>query len=101
MICLFCNCEELERIQIDGNTKSYKSHNDEFICSACVHVLSNAQQDDLKRALFKAREKGFINKAEAIKSFLIEDKEYVRETKESKRNMARKRTVRTSRSSRN
>ena len=85
MRCLFCN----------GQEPKYKPGSGvDFICSQCVQLLLSIKQDDLKRALVKAKEKEFINKASAIKSFIIEDEFNVRETEKSKRNLERKRPLR-------
>jgi hypothetical protein len=92
MGCLFCY----------GMEKDYKPPNGiDYICSSCVLLLADVNQDDLKRAYIKAEAKGLENKASALKSFIIEDEHNVRKTKNSKRNMERKRFVRSSRSTRN
>jgi len=91
MGCLFCN----------GQEPNYKPGiGIEFICSQCVQLLLSIKQDDLKRSLVKAEEKGFIKKASAIKSFIIEDEFNVRETKKSKPYLERKRPLPTVRPSR-
>jgi hypothetical protein len=85
MCCLFCN----------GQEKNYKPEpNKDFICGSCVQLLLGAEQDDLKRAHAKAIKKGYLSKARAIESFLIEDEINVRKTKKFKRNMVRKRPLR-------
>jgi excisionase family DNA binding protein len=43
----------------------------EFICSKCVQLFLSADQAELMRAYNKAIEKGYPDKARAIKSFLI------------------------------
>ncbi len=92
MKCLFC----------DGIEKNYKPAKAvDYICSSCVLLLADANQDDLKRAYVKAEAKGLKNKAAALKSFIIEDEINERKTKKSKRNMERKRSSRSSRSTRN
>ena len=92
MDCLFCRFPE----------PAYRSGSDkEFICSRCVQLFLSTGQAELKRAYNKAREKGFQNKAKAIESFLIPEETNARETKISKRNMVRKRSMRTVRSTRN
>lgn len=73
----------------------------EHICSSCVQLLLNADQEDLSKAHTKAIEKGYTHKARAIESFLIPEEINVRKTKKSNRNMARKRTLQKSRPSRN
>ena len=45
----------------------------DFICSQCVQMLLTADQQDLKKAHVKAIDKGYLNKASAIESFLTED----------------------------
>ena len=91
MSCLFCNVQE-------KNCKPEPGI--EYICSRCVILLGDADQGDLKRALVKAEEKGFKNKASALKSFIIEDEINGSKTKKSKRNMVRKRPLRAARPSR-
>ena len=90
--CLFCNSSD----------KKYKSESDkDFICPQCVQVMLSTDQAELKRAYSKAIEKGYQNKANAIASFLIPEEINAREAKISKRNMVRKRPMRTARPSRN
>jgi hypothetical protein len=90
--CLFCNRLE----------KKYKPEpNNYFICSQCVQLLLSADQSELKRAYSKAIEKGYSNKARAIESFLLPEDINVRETKQARRNLVRKRHMRTVRPSRN
>ena len=61
-VCLFCNEPE----------KNYKPDPDvDFICGSCVQLLLRADQEDLKKAHAKAIEKGYLNKASAIETFLI------------------------------
>jgi hypothetical protein len=92
MDCLFC----------EGMPKDYKpAKGIDYICSGCVLLLADANQDDLKRACVKAESKGLENKASALKSFIIEDEINERKTKNSKRDMERKRTMRKVRPSRN
>ena len=62
MDCLFCYDPEPEYKPGAGI---------DFICSRCVQILLEADQQDLKRAHVKAIEKGFTNKAAAIESFLV------------------------------
>lgn len=84
MNCLFC----------DGMEKDYKPVKGiDYICSNCVLLLADANQDDLKRAYVKARSKGLENKVSALKSFIIEDEINERKTKISKRNMERARPL--------
>ena len=61
-LCLFCNVPE----------PNYKPQAKiDFICSQCVQMLLGAEQEDLKKAHTKAIDKGYLNKASAIESFLI------------------------------
>ena len=91
MNCLFC----------DGLEKNYKpAKGVDYICSSCVLLLADANQDDLQRAYVDARAKGFENKASALKSFIIEDEFNERKTKNSKRNLVRERSLRKVRPSR-
>ena len=57
--CLFC----------DGLEKSYQPKC-EYVCSGCVLMLCNADQDDLKRAYQKAIDHGIDRKARALKMFI-------------------------------
>ena len=87
MNCQFCNLPE----------PNYKpeSHID-FICGGCVILLADADQENLKKAHTLAIEKGYLNKANAIESFLIpEGKHANRPTKSIERNLNRERTART------
>ena len=86
MHCLFCSKQE----------KNYKPDpHVEFICGSCVVLLADADQDDLKRAHGKAVAMGYLNKASAIESFLIEEGKHAnRPTKSVKRNLNRERTAR-------
>lgn len=91
MSCLFCNCPE----------RSYKPSPDvEYICSSCVQLLLQATKEDLQRALAKAEEMELENKVLALKSFIVEDEHYGK-TKNSKRDLVRKRSMRTARPTRN
>jgi len=88
MCCLFCN----------GKEKNYKpSQCVEFVCSRCVLLLANADQDDLKLAYQKAVSKKFMRKAEALKMFIIsEEKDGKRpKTKKHRRHFNRSRINRT------
>jgi hypothetical protein len=93
MLCLFCA----------GSDKNYNTETGtDFICSRCVQILLSASQDDLKRAYIIVRDKGYTNKAKAIESFLDEEIfDHDRKTQQPKRNMVRKRPVRTVRPARN
>jgi hypothetical protein len=76
MLCLLCN----------GTDKSYKPEPDkDFICGSCVQLLLRADQDDLKQAYAKAIEKGYINKARAIESFLPNGGNYEQRKPKSKK----------------
>ena len=87
MRCLFCNLPEAK----------YKPDPQvDFICGSCVILLADARQEDLQKAHTLAIEKGYLNKANAIESFLIpEGKHANRPTKSIERNLNRERTART------
>ena len=86
MDCLFCGFPE----------RGYKpAPEKEFICSRCIQILLLADQEELSRAYSKAIEMGYSGKAKAIQSFLIPEETNAKEAKITKRNMARKRTMRT------
>ena len=91
MNCLFCDSQE----------KNYKpTKGIDYICSSCVLLLADANQDDLKWAYVKAEAKGLKNKVLALKSFIIEDEINDREAKNFERDMERARPVRKVRPSR-
>ena len=80
--CLFCGKPE----------KGYKPSKEvDFICSMCVQLLLAADQNELKRAYEKAVRLGYMGKACAIKTFLVEDDNA--ETEEPERGMVRRRFV--------
>jgi len=80
--CLFCGQPE----------KGYKpSKSVDFICGSCVQLLLDADQGQLKRAYEKAVRLGYMGKASAIKTFLVEDDNA--ETEEPERGMVRERFV--------
>lgn len=88
MGCLFCN----------GQEPNYTpGPNVDFICSRCVILLADADQNDLKRAHSKAVAKGYPGKAKAIESFLIGETNEQRKpkTKKHRRHSNRKRIDRT------
>ena len=89
MNCLFCS----------GQEKNYKPEpKTDFICASCVQVLLNANQEDLRKANIKALDKGYINKAMAIQSFLEgegNNEQRKPTTKKRGRHPNRKRTYRT------
>ena len=63
-LCLFCNNSE----------PKYKPQTKiDFICSQCVQMLLGADQEELKTVHTLAIENGYLNKASAIESFLMED----------------------------
>ena len=93
MNCLFC---------CDADTDDKPEAGKNLICPLCFQILLEANQEDLRRAYGKARERGYERKARAIKSFLIEDDvTNDRKAKKHKRNMGRKRPVRAVRPTRN
>ena len=90
MECLFC-------INPEPNYKPQMGNN--FICSQCVQMLLKADQQDLKKAHARAIDKGFLNKARAIESFLISEENINGQrkpvSKHFGRHIDRKRIVRT------
>ena len=87
--CLFCRNPD----------DKYRPVKDvDYVCANCVQLLCGADQDDLKKAHAKAIERGFLDKANALESFIIpEGKEYEqrRPTNKEKirRHFARKRGI--------
>jgi hypothetical protein len=81
--CLFCGRPE------KGYTPSMSL---DFICSRCVQLLLAADQGDIERAYEKAVHLGFVGKATAIETFLVEKGDNA-ETEESERGMVRERFV--------
>ncbi len=90
--CLFCN-KLKEKFKPESNKY--------FICYRCVQLFLAADQEDLRKAQAQAIEKGYSNKARAIESFLTPEEINVRETKQARRSLVRKRPMRTVRPSRN
>ena len=86
MSCLFCSLPE----------PNYKpDRHVDFICGDCVILLTDASQEDLKRAHAKAILTGYPGKARAIESFIIpEGKHGKRPSKSVKRDFNRKRIAR-------
>jgi len=80
--CLYCG-------QPEKSCKPSKSV--DFICGRCVQLLITADQADLKLSYEKALTKGHIEKASAIKSFLVEEEHG--ETEEPERSMGRERAM--------
>ena len=91
MQCLFCNTD-WDAHRVDKKAIAYT-------CSACVQLLLSLSQAQLKEVYGLATEKGYINKATAIESFM--ESEDGRKTKNAKRNMVRTRFSRAVRPSRN
>jgi len=82
-LCLFCNHQESNYKLVSGV---------DFVCSNCVQLLLGASQEDLKRAHTKAIDKGYMEKAKAIESFLDEE-EYYGKTENTKPNLERTRPL--------
>ena len=90
MPCRFCCCEE----------PGYRPPPyTDFICSRCVQLLLAAGQEKLKGACSMAVQRGYANKASVIECFLEENPDE-RKAKKFKRNLVRKRPVRSVRPSR-
>ena len=84
--CLFC----------DGIESSYQPKC-EYVCSGCVILLCDAEQNDLRRAYQKATEHGIDRKAQALKMFIEKEELNVQRNnlRKFKRDNDRTRTVRT------
>ena len=80
--CLFC----------DGIESSYQPKC-EYVCSGCVILLCDADQDDLRRAYQKAIKHGIDRKAQALKMFIEKEDAIVRNEnpKRDARNLAKHR----------
>ena len=94
MECLFCK-------DLRENTKPVLGMG--LICSWCFHLLDSADQEYLKQLHIMSVEGGHTAKTRLIKNFLIIKnlgETHVRKTKKSKRNMVRKRSMRTVRPTR-
>ena len=85
--CLICDDDEASRYN-PGKGK-------DFICSRCVQILLATDQEHLNRAYQKAMDKGYINKAYAIDSFLHEGTfDHERKAEKPKRGLVREKISR-------
>ena len=94
MRCQLCSGEE---IQFNPSTNEFvhsKHPKDvtSIICSDSLQLLISSNQDQIKVAYQSALDKGFIDKAKALQTF-IEEIDYG-ETQNTQRNMVRERIVR-------
>ena len=89
MICDFCG-KETDSERIDKSANSY-------ICGNCVAYLVNIDQVELLKGYLFALEKGYFNKAKAIKSFLEVNTDEPLNRHYTGKRSDRKRPVRTSR----
>ena len=71
------------------------------ICSSCCLMLARADQADLEKAYAKAIDKGYVDKATALECFIIEEEIYVSKATKNNRDLERKRSMRTVRTSAN
>lgn len=86
--CLFCNNQE----------PGYRPRKDvDFLCSTCTRILLGKSQEELKRGLAKALALNNQRQVMAIRIFVGEE-EYVPETRETRSNLERERSVRPSQS---
>jgi hypothetical protein len=60
MYCLFCEAEEQNYLPVPDT---------DFICSRCVQVMTNADQDDLKRHTIRPQRKGTRERYERLRVF--------------------------------
>ena len=98
MECLLCRADE---IQLNPGTNRFVNpkHPQDvtgIICSDCVQLIISTSQEKLRAACQSALEKGSVDKARALKTFIEEGEHYVRETKtrDLERNLDRTRVVR-------
>jgi hypothetical protein len=92
-ICLICSRKE------PGKTQPYPDV--EFICSDCVQKLCRASQEQIRAVYQKAVDRGLDRKAEIFKTFMSDDEEYDPKAGETRPNMVRKRSMRSTRPTRN
>ena len=94
--CLLCRLSEIQ-FNINKGRLTTVKHPQEvtgLICSDCMQVLISSTQEKIRAAYQKALDAGLIDKAQVLENFLEEEEQYVRETKMSKRNSFRERTLR-------
>jgi hypothetical protein len=94
MECLFCR-------DLGNNTKPELGMG--LTCSRCFHILNSADQEYIQQLYSMSIEEGNTGKAKLVRNFLIKKdagETHVRKTKKSKRNMVRKRSMRTVRPTR-
>ena len=100
MLCIFCLREELSRC--DGKLRRYKLQKGvtSLVCSACIQIFLQMPQDKLIEARRLAIEKGYLDKASWLESFIDKEKVNVRETGKTRPNLVRERLMRKARPSR-
>ena len=103
MGCVFCQREELT---CQNGIQEVYNHDKEvssFVCSNCVQKLLRMPQSQIIEAYQTAIEKGHLDKAYWLESLIDEEMEevHVTETRETRSDMGRERSVRSTRSSRN
>lgn len=94
-VCLFCGNPEQVRIKPDGSDYRFKPRKGrEFVCSQCVQMFLDHDQEYLQKLLAIATASGWENQVKAIETFIPEETIDDRKTKKPKRNMERKRSMR-------
>jgi len=92
--CLICYRKENGTQQPDPDC--------DFICSNCVQKLCRASQEQIKAIYEKAVDQGLERKAEIFKTLILEEEgEYNPKAGETRPNMVRERSMRSTRPARN
>lgn len=75
MLCVFCQGEEI--YHLNGRKRAYKPSKDvaSFICSDCFQMFLQMPQDKLAEAYHLAIEKGYLDKASWVESFIDDETE--------------------------
>ena len=91
MNCLLCTLSETQFDINRGKRISGKHPLDVtgVICSSCMQVLVASSQEKIKKAYQVALDKGMLDKAQILATFLEDEEQDVRKTKKSKRNLIR------------
>jgi hypothetical protein len=92
MSCILCHQDE-KQSKPDGSIRTFQNAK---ICSSCVQGLLTLNVDQIKELHKKALAKGFDEKAEILAS-LMEEEEHVPQTGNVRSSVARRRTVRKTR----
>jgi len=82
MPCSFCNREE--------RNYTPDNHIEKFICSSCTLTFVGANQESLKRGHAKAIDKGYADKAWALKCFIIREEYEQRNSRRKTRRITKR-----------